>query len=69
MNPLAFDATQLASCGQIDLAHADAAWKCGRYHAFHVAPWGNAAGAMKRSLSFTPVGFLTMVAMPTLHSK
>eukprot|EP00965_Chrysotila_dentata_P096815 3199671-Pleurochrysis_carterae.AAC.1 len=47
MNPLAFDATQLASCGQIELARADAPWKCGRYHALHVAPWGNAAGAMK----------------------
>eukprot|EP00965_Chrysotila_dentata_P067221 2224665-Pleurochrysis_carterae.AAC.1 len=59
----------MASCGQIDLARADAAWKCGRYYAFHVPPWGNAAGAMKRSLPFTPVGFLTMVALPTLHSK
>eukprot|EP00965_Chrysotila_dentata_P126318 4174917-Pleurochrysis_carterae.AAC.1 len=59
----------MAAAGQIDLAHAYAAWKCGQYYDFHVAPWGNAAGAMKRSLSFTPVGFLTMVALPTLHCK
>eukprot|EP00965_Chrysotila_dentata_P064543 2140256-Pleurochrysis_carterae.AAC.1 len=31
MNPLAFDSVTMATGGQIDLAHADAAWKCGRY--------------------------------------
>eukprot|EP00965_Chrysotila_dentata_P253983 6211726-Pleurochrysis_carterae.AAC.3 len=69
MNPHAFDSVMMASASQVDLAHADAAWKCGRYYAVHVAPWANAAGATRRLLPYTPVGFLTMVALPTLHSK
>eukprot|EP00965_Chrysotila_dentata_P025514 848468-Pleurochrysis_carterae.AAC.1 len=29
MNPHAFDLVMMASASQVDLAHADAAWKCG----------------------------------------
>eukprot|EP00965_Chrysotila_dentata_P084695 2795561-Pleurochrysis_carterae.AAC.1 len=42
-------------------------WDCGRYASFHVAPLAGAAEKRFPPFPYTPVGFKTMVALPTVY--
>eukprot|EP00965_Chrysotila_dentata_P122547 4050358-Pleurochrysis_carterae.AAC.4 len=62
-----FDRISVLNGGPFTMETEERLWECGRYASFHVAPLAGAAGKRFPPLLYTPVGFKTMVALPTVY--
>eukprot|EP00965_Chrysotila_dentata_P080910 2670597-Pleurochrysis_carterae.AAC.1 len=66
-NVALFDKISVSNGGPPIMETEERLWECGRYASFHVAPLAGASGKRFPLLPYTPVGFKTMVALPTVY--